>query len=267
MYSRTRRFDQIRLPLAWVLFLTLASCGVERSTRSEGEDTDRLRLEPLPDEQAELIALWLSDEVEAPLELYERVSADLAHIRQIASFPQSIETFEFVSPAEPSRVHFIFHSGGLQQVRSGQSSVWDSLNSIYHPWFYWRSDTTQETADAYFPGRLSSELLGEAYGRVPEIYGIGIDVSKRLAGAWRRVIYPGRGGADTLFYTFHAGTGPDSVDAPPMDTLSCFITTADGIAYPGGYIPYREEAPDWWWDFCPSLEDQVGGYWCEEQPR
>ena len=260
MYSQTRRFDPIRIPLALFLLLMLVSCGAEQGTRPE--DEGQLRLEPLPDEQAELIALWLSDEVEAPLDLYERVSADLAHVREIASFPRMIETFEFVSLAKPSKLHFIFRPGGQQSVRSGQSPVWDSLNSIYHPWFYWRSDTTQEMAEAFFPGRLNSEHLGQAYASVPEIDGLVIELGKRLAGAWRRVIYPGRGGTDTLFYTFHAGTGPDSVDAPPRDTLSCFITTADGIVYPGRYIPYREEPPDWWWDFCPSLQNQEGGYWC-----
>ena len=60
--------------------LLAIGCVGDHGVECEPDTPSQLRLEPLPDERAEILALVLSGEIEAPLDLYERIHTDLERI-------------------------------------------------------------------------------------------------------------------------------------------------------------------------------------------
>ncbi|HUU44912.1 MAG TPA: hypothetical protein VM118_04200, partial [Acidobacteriota bacterium] len=246
-----RTKNQILALTLGVVLLVLGGCGVEKGAESNGDeppvdDVTTLRLEPLPDERAEVLALVLSDEIEAPLALYERIHVDLDRVAESNLPPSNSETFWPRHDPSQSLLTLLFHPGGRRAVQNGESHTWDSLNAIYQPWFVWPVDGS-ESVTVHFPGRLNVGLLGGVYAQVPEVestsmfslFGGGNALAAKL------------GGPDTLLYMFFVEYArfPPSVE-PPADTFWCYYTRDDGISYVGRYVLARDLTPDWWSDFC-----------------
>lgn len=241
------------------LALVLLACSSKKPQQPGTDDPPELRLEPLPNEQAELVALWLSQEIEAPLALYERVSHDLAEIDEIAPFLEEVGSFPAVMSPVPSKVSLDFHLGGIEQVQSGLSPIWDSLNELYQPTIEWGPDPGR--ARLHFPGRLNSKFLVQDYREVPEVSSAGQYGSFYEVGKWRRELVTGSGQDDSIMYVFSGGSGPTN-DRTTEDTLFCFIGSGAGVGYAGTYIPQYEDRPEWFSVFCSPLTHTTAGNWC-----
>lgn len=241
----------------------MAACSEERPTQSEKWTSPPLRLKPLPNEQAELVALWLGGEIEAPLPLYERVLSNLEHIGAIAPFPQP-DSFAFMSPRIPSTLILDLYEGGRDSLISGASPIWDSLLAIFNPTIQWFYQEWGETATLTFPGRLNSEVLETVFNQVPEVEYAVASSSLWQVGKWRRSLYAAWIGRESVLYTFHSGTGPGPIGYETVDTVYCFLSTEDQMEYWGRWIPSREPLPEWAPDLCTSLRRFVGLRWCIE---
>ena len=255
-----------RLGCAGVLTLTLflaVGCGEEKVTQPKPAG---LRLTPLPDEEAECMALWLSGEIEAPMDLYERIHGDLQMIREDFHNLSVLDSITFTSPWQPGVLLFDLGPFGREELQNHASPLWDSLNALYHPIF----DSTYLRAT--FPGRLHSERLAEAYERVPQVFGIGMYAGAAFGGWWLTQITPGRLGGDTLVYAFQRGYPHQLLFWPDSIAFWCFYSTENGVSHAGRYdvdsTGSGETPPVWWSDFCSSVRrmNPYAKEWCHGSP-
>ncbi len=78
--------------LIMTALLLWLNCGDDRLTKPAPEPETAWDLTPLEDETAELMALWLSDELVAPMDLYYQIKSDLDTIR--SQFADSLERWD-----------------------------------------------------------------------------------------------------------------------------------------------------------------------------
>jgi len=251
---RSRSIHACVLVLALVL---VAGCGEEKVTQPKPAG---LRLSPLPDEEAECMALWLSGEIEAPMDLYERIRSDLKKIRESSFNVAHFESLTFIAPWVPSMIAMSVDSVSRARLDNHESPVWDSLNALYHPEIAESEDG--HTYWPHFPGRLNPERLAEAYAQVPGVRWAEPNHVGSFSG-WRRYVYPGSLGGDTLTYSFQRGGGfPDEMTV--TNTFWCFYSTRQAISYAGVYQQADDgsckDAPAWWRDFCPVVE-KLNPHW------
>ncbi len=253
------------LPICLVMALLSSGCGEEKITKPKPVG---LRLTPLADAEAELMALWLSAEIEAPLDLYERVRADLAALRSNFGSTPPLDSISFTSPYEPGFLLFDFGPFGREELLNHASPVWDSLNALYKPVF----DTTYQRAA--FPGRLNSMRLAEAYARVSQISdgGVGLYVNMTFGGWWPSQITPGVLGGDTMVYLFQHSYQEQPISAPDSIAFWCYYATPNAKWSAGRYVVdvtgQGEAPPSWWSDFCSHAwhMNQRAERWCQGDP-
>jgi hypothetical protein len=236
-----------RWPIAAALVLFLASCSGKKGTEPDGQD---LRLEVLPDEEAELMALYLSGQIEAPMALYERIRNDLQTIRHDYRYIPELDSVHFVSPVEPGFLLLEISADGLQRLLNHENPAWDSLNVLYHPSF----DSLYQ--EARFPGRLNSSLLAEAYGKIEEVESVGLAVPSTNGGLGYHVNV-GWLNDEIMLYAFQRAYRESPVAPPTMISFWCFYASPSGVIYVGRYdfdsILPGADTPVWWHDFCPSI--------------
>jgi len=121
--------------------------------------------------EAEYVALYLSGELLAPEEVYQRVAGELSAIRGTfgVEFP-SVQEIEFWPPWEAGSLDVYFDSTSKPQVVSGGYAEWDELNQSYD-----LSSKSLEFLDPFdfvtlhFNGRLHPRRLEEEYVELPGI--------------------------------------------------------------------------------------------------
>lgn len=86
-----------------LLVIVAAGCGEEKINNPKPLG---LRLTPLPDEEAEVMALWMSGEIEAPMDLYTRIHNDLQSIRRDFGDIPVLDSITFTSPWQPGVLLF-----------------------------------------------------------------------------------------------------------------------------------------------------------------
>jgi hypothetical protein len=227
--------------------LLVIACGGEKGIEPEEPN---LRLTPLPDEEAELMALWLSGEIEAPMDLYERIRDDLQTIRSDYRSIPELDSVEFVPPVAPSSLLLEIPPDDLQRLLNHENRSWDSLNVLYQPSF----DSVYR--EARFPGRLNSSLLADAYGQIEEVRSVGLAIAFTDGGLSYHVNV-GRLNEDIMLYAFQRAYRDIPVAHPSMISFWCFYATISDVIHVGRYdlasIFPGPDTPVWWFDFCPSV--------------
>jgi len=151
-----KRYDYnglLILIVALVLVLVLFACD-DKSTRSKG-DTGVVTVihDPWPDENAELLALWASDEVCAPEQLYDIIHNDLELIssqwcdslpflctdNDITSWDNCDVKPLMCDKMSAEQVWLSTHTMSIgvdnntfEEMKAGTYTAWDDLNEFYH---------------------------------------------------------------------------------------------------------------------------------------
>jgi len=142
-----------------------SSTGPEPDNRTELEKL--LELTPRIDREAELAAMWLSDELVAPESLYLAIRDGYSQIR--SKYSQTIPKVEeavFFYNRDVSTIRFYMTDEGLDEIRNGTYTSWDSLNEIFSLIEIDTSGilfTNYNSVKLIFNGRLNPDRLVEYY--------------------------------------------------------------------------------------------------------
>jgi len=241
-------------------------CTSDHPTQHQSES---LRLAPLADENAELLALYLSGETEAPLPLYQRIHGHLERIRADYDSLVALDSIAFHAPWVPSFLSVTADSEALEHLLGAGNPVWDSLDAIYQPTVYKTRRLVQ------FPGRLHPERLADAYREVEALGNVYLEHGTMSWAIYTHQIYPTRIDADSIVYLFHRGDG-FPFDPVPIggNEFWCFFAGEQGVHYAGSFykplsrqfqFPPTGHSPDWWVTVCPTVLEFTGlpESWCE----
>lgn len=154
------------------------------ATNDLSELKRQLEQTPRPDKEAELAALWLSDEIVAPESLYQQIRDGLSIIRSEYSDwdAHKIDPYGKFDPygmhfryrVEESRIKIGFTDSIVAQIRRGSYTEWDSLNALYRvteidtSWFG-KINPNTGSVHLKFKGRLNPDSLVHYYSRLDGI--------------------------------------------------------------------------------------------------
>jgi hypothetical protein len=224
-----------RFPLT-LLFLTFLVIGCSKSTKYR-----EYEIPSWAHEEAELISLCLSGELEAPEKLSQRVLNELAAIRSTYSDEfEPITGLVFTAPWLVSCLIVGFDSSSAAQVARGEYHAWDDLNRRYH---VSRIDTHAikfRAVTLYFELVLHPRRLAERYRILP---GVSYAEPNGLIGDFPNV-YPRKANGH-MTYLFRYAQG----DCPSGCIYSeywYFVFSGNLPVFVGHWIPYEESQPDWW---------------------
>ena len=251
------------------LLLAVFSCSedpvVEREAPQAVQRPDVLGL----DREAEEAALWLSNELTAPLELYETIHSDLAAIR--AEYGAVIPNdYEYGGPLQftpwwlPSELIVYVTTELRDKVLAHAPNPLDSLNAGYHavsmdPFkpiitaYGWRTHI-------YFAGRQHPKRLAEIYRALPGVNLAGVD---GWIGDYSNV-YPWRipGG---MSYLFRNAFG-DCLAGCMESHFYYFRRMGGTTEFVGWFRVYQDPYPAWWPEasdaFCAFEVEKWGWPYC-----
>jgi len=196
-----------------------------------------LSVTPMPDGEAEAVAVSLSRTLVAPVDLYERIHDDLALMRRTFRDSVPYVDFYFKPYLAPGRFLARFDSAVLLDTVGPTYPLFDSLNSML------RLDTivASHFSDWHsfrFHGRLNPVRLIELYSRVDGFLNIEIDSYWTIEEGDEVYLYPA---GEEFKYFFVHGWG----DCPS----GCFfkriyyISSRDSSAvYVGNYLLYPSDS-------------------------
>jgi hypothetical protein len=251
--------------LCLALVLSSILWGCSKSVNYEPAPPDpyeelqvQLAQSPRPDEEAELMALWMSGDVVAYERDYDRVreALDLVRttFRDTVSFLDSIE---FLYRVQESVIGLALTDSATGQLRAGAYTDWDSLNTLFQ---LIEIDTSMlavsQQVDLTFEGRLNPSLLSVYYAALPGVTGSFLYVR---TGDYSN-IYPWKSGNDFTFLLRSAWG-----DCLPQCDFNRFwyFRVGDGVAdYIGEYLV--DDPPIWpyWWEdakvaFCRYISHRL----------
>lgn len=175
--------------IAGLLLLLLSGCS-DSPTESNQAVPDLLELTPMPNEQAELIAIWTSEQITAPLSYYNRIVKELEIIE--TKWGDSLEVWDdyaewggsiyqgddvvFVPPWEISFLEFQTDSAYTQNVfDSTYQDLYALLDSLHYiELTYNQQQYYPVTFSVTFKGRLNSKLVGERLSQIDGIISVKI---------------------------------------------------------------------------------------------
>lgn len=201
---------------------------------------------PRENREAEEAALWVSDSLVAPENLYNAILNDLAVIRTKYGDDISEVQITFVPPWVTSQIILGVNDEAKAQILAGKYHDLDSLNTALRctggPI---RSVGMGNSILLSFKGRLHPERLAELYKQVKSVVWA---EPNRFAGDWSNV-YP-CGSVDGRGYLFREAWG----DCPSGCTENCFFyfkVKSSVIEYVGGWCTMVGPEPDWWSEVKP----------------
>ena len=206
------------LVLLAISILLLATCDNAPS----GPASDPLDRTPMADSTAEVMALWLSNELVAPLPLYRSIHRDLALIE--TQWGDSIEIWDdstewewgphynigFTPMWYVSWLTLVVDSGTYRTIREGDhvqlNAVLDSLNGALtdDPYPIW-PDSASWFLFVNFDGRLNSKRAAEHFIGLPGIRYVG---TTPLGGAYPLILPLFNGRDHRYAYVFAWGDCP-----------------------------------------------------------
>jgi hypothetical protein len=159
----------LQLSLIFVLLLAVA-CS---DSSPNGPDKTPELSTPLPNEEAELMAIFVSDSTLAPIPLYNQILSDVTELR--ARWADSLAVWDddgggpytsvvFWPLCTPSELSLFITDSLHTAIATDQSPAWDALmdslalDSATFTFYQYRPDTWY--GHLYFHGRQSSRLLG-----------------------------------------------------------------------------------------------------------
>ncbi|MDH3891344.1 MAG: hypothetical protein OEV49_09700 [candidate division Zixibacteria bacterium] len=218
--------------------LTLAGCG-EFSLKPHLDGNDGPDQAPTqPEPEALAMALWLSHDLRAPTELYQRVRSDLILIR--TGFRDSLPAVDlrFLKPWEPGRLILGFDPDSYQAVSDGKYTAWDSLNSLYNMVRVDLSMPAFNMLKLKFDDWLNSEVLADIYRQLP---GVRFAVPNRYMGE-SPMLLPSATDDGRILYFFRNAWG----DCPSGCLYSEYwvFTVLSGRVVYDGYFTEQTLMPD-----------------------
>jgi hypothetical protein len=228
-------FKYQRFPLA-LLFLTFVIIGCSKSTKYQDYE-----IPAWAPQEAELISLCLSGELEPPERLSQRVLNELAAIRSTYGDDfDPITSLEFIPPWLVSCLIVGLDSSSAEQFVEGKYNAWDGLNEKYHVTRINISNISLGAVTLYFERTLHPRRLAEEYRILP---GVSYAEPNGLIGDFPNV-YPRKANGH-LTYLFRYAQG----DCPSGCIYSeywYFVFSGNLPVFVGHWIPYEEPQPDWW---------------------
>lgn len=234
------KLRRLRL-LILIVAISFPACG-DHGTDPEPSTVASFH-DPWPDEEAENLALIMSSEISAPQDLYERVKADLATIRERwgEEFP-ALHAVSYQPFHKPGYLSLGIDRDTLAAIQEGLPVSWDTLNerlgleriglSKYSP-----------SLSLNFRARLNPEHLVRLYKDIPWVRWIGTGIR---VGDWSTIqgyVHPGG-----PTYLFRDASG----DCPAGCAVSHYIyfrSTGTEPVLVGDYTRSNrpeEPPPDWW---------------------
>ena len=148
-----------------------SSTGPEPDTRTELEKL--LDQTPRIDREAELAAMWLSDDLVAPESLYLAVRDGYSRIRsKYSNDIPMVEEATFFYNRDVSAIRIFMTAEGLSEIRSGSYTAWDSLNEMLNLNGIDTSGimyTSYSGVKLLFNGRLNPDRLEEYYDTLENV--------------------------------------------------------------------------------------------------
>ena len=209
---------------------------------------------PMPDEAAELVTLYLSGEILAPAQLYERVHKELEQLRNEYPAEQAKTQMEQFNRAfAASAMSCQVDSQTFAAITQGTYTAWDSLNAVHqfksfmpyhHPgmpyYFFFQFEGRRHPkrlAEAYriLPGFLQTwmESGGIGFGCIPSFF-------PRMSGntiTYLATNYPWGGDCGYYQFWYYASSG-------------------GGVGFFGYWERRdREEPPHWWLEAEKNIDE------------
>jgi hypothetical protein len=246
------------------LLALITYCTQSNPVSDSGEPYDIAYLvaqTPKDDMEAELAALWLSDELVAPQALYDEIREGLHEIR--SQYWEQVEGVAFWPPFVSSHLTIKITDSAKAEIRNGNYHAWDDLNDLFR---LIQIDTSLFTAHPdyryiylRFQGRLNPYKLSDFYDTLTGIEyagasGVGPDGS---------VILPWIVN-DTLVFLCSHGWG--DCWSGCIFRHNIYFKQENGFYYIAGeYLPHEENEPGWWKEIkcAPSKFDNYDDPDCE----
>lgn len=204
---------------------------------------------PRENEEAEEIALLLSDKLVAPENLYLHVQDDLATIRALYGDSLPVDSILFRPACRSGAVDLELEPTAVDAIRAGTFTAFDSLNRRYEAT---AMDTSSirytPSVSLFFRGRLDSKRLSEIYASSPAVQAA-YPYYRFWFGSMLYVRNTSRGRG----YLFYKGWG----DCPAgcIYKLFWYFRSADGaIEYVGAWNPREQPEPSWWPEAGDAIE-------------
>jgi len=223
-----------------VLFVSLfmmPSCDKNTVSYNLEEELDLTQRE---NEEAELAALWLSNKIVAPQELYEKVLYGFSLLRSDYSLTIPEVNIPFTFPDLATGVWLNMSDTAVELIRSGNYDAWDYLNT-----FYGIADMdTFVFIDNFivtlsYNGRLNTYKLSQKYAVLPGV--VRAERAGAVCGDWSNT-YPWLDNGNLTFLVRNAWG-----DCPAGCTeshLYYFKMRSGEIDYIGDWD--TGPAPSWW---------------------
>lgn len=215
------------------------------------------------DRNAELMAIYLSGELEAPLGLYVQISRELRAIRsRFGSEFGEIREINFKFPAPMDETMIAFDDTTAAKVDAGEYRAWDELNERLNLVRMRRLYGSSTTWVLYFDGTFHPVRLAEIYEELP---GIERASPNWYIGDWPCIMPRLTGGGIT--YLFRNAWG---------DECCCFTCGCEYSEYwyftieygRPVFVGYSEctwyggcEEPAWWPEAKQNLDQYCIGIW------
>lgn len=244
---------QIRLATLAVLLCGIVLLGCHGKATNPPNVPATSIHEPWPNEEAEFIAIYLSDQLAAPRQLYDVIDQDLTAIRTKwgDSIPKLLE-FRASLPNATSRLVIKVVDDAFLAIKDGTYHDWDSLNELFgvintvpspdNSGLMANSNGYDITLD--FDFRIHAESLAVAYESLP-----GVQFARRywkgylnFSNLYPRLTEDGRG------YLF-TESRMDEFQSPYYKHHWYFRSDDLGVHYLGDYEWSKSHAgplPEWW---------------------
>ncbi len=205
---RTRHLTRTTALAAACLFLFAcgdhAGDGNDPCSRYNGLATrEQIARSPLPDAEAEVLAIELSDGLVAPPDVYQRIVNDLAAIRSTNSQLVNLHATPSWSPDD---ILVEFDRQGAAAVTASTYSDWNCANDLHgvsSPPKLFQGPTGRFFVDLQFAHRFNAPLLATQYASLPHV--LDVSLLDRAGGDGNDVCASVTG--DTYNYIFDAGGG------------------------------------------------------------
>lgn len=183
--------------------------------KSPTSSKPNLNSTPMENEEAELLALWLSNSVVAPSDLYTTIRNDLSLIRSTWKNRIPEVQFKFIPSQIPSKLFILFDQDTFEAIVAGNYHAWDKLNEDFSVKEIIARDYSSFVV-LNFEGRLNPNVLVDYYKELPGAKLI--DTPTGFSGLSPLII---DGEGEHLIYYF-LGNWPHDVNGGSLEKINCF---------------------------------------------
>ncbi len=248
-----KKFNYVSVVLLILIVLLAVACEKRHSTEPDpgynppDEEIDPLDLTPRENAEAEEGALYISSEIVAPQDLYEKVLDGFTRLREKFSDSISYVNIPFRLAFSPNGFTMGMSDSAVIAIRAGDYKVWDSLNNFYN---CTSLDTVSSSWGPFYvyikyEGRLNTYLIADMYEKMP---GVIWASAGGAPGDWS-CTYPWIDSTGNLTFLVRNAWG-DCPSGCAVSHYYYFKMQSGDIEYIGDwgptYPPPQISPPDWW---------------------